>query len=195
MVRRLVVMIVLVLSVPALAQPYDPTDVASSSEPPPTTMKSRSRSDRQSEWVALGLSIGSLWVGTGAFLLMAEGFDGRNEALYLTGAIGANATILIAPSVGHWYAGRAITPGLVVRSAGFAAAGLMAWQHPHCTTGTCVPEWFAIYGIVGAIVTGMLLDLATLPSAVRRANARTERLHLAPLLTRESSGLALGGRF
>lgn len=118
--------------------------------------------------------------------------SGEETGLYL-----ASAGLLLGPSVGHWYAGDAAVPGLVLRGAGF---GLMALtvasafdcriddsHSPSCSAATA--------GFVvgfGVMVVGVLYDFGTAGDSARRANLRTVKLAPAMVAGPHSQGAGLG---
>ncbi|HWO24132.1 MAG TPA: hypothetical protein VNO30_35560 [Kofleriaceae bacterium] len=165
-----------------------------------------SRADAQplSEDFALGLGIGgtvgswSLTLGTFYFF----GDDGGpGDVGVVAFGLGALGTVL-APSFGHWYAGKPFTRGLGVRLVGavtvvtaFAVAvdeGLLDGE-PHAADRTAIPPTLAITGAV-LLLAGTLDDLATTPRRVRRWN-HAHGFSIAPIAGPHAAGLALGGQF
>lgn len=155
------------------------------------------------EDVALELGISGT-VGSWA-LMLGTFYFGENGSLgdfsVVTFGLGALG-ILIAPSFGHWYAGKPFTRGLGVRLAGaatvvtaFAVAveeGLFV-SEPHAADRTAIPPTLAITGAV-LLLAGTLDDLATTPRRVRRWN-RAHGFAIAPIAGPHAAGFALGGRF
>jgi hypothetical protein len=147
-----------------------------------------------SESTALWLSLG----GTGATLGMIgiAAADGDADTLATLGVVG----LWLAPTSGHWYAGRAATPGLGLRTAGIGAIFLSAAMN-QCFDAECHDPagiGLAVAG-AGAFVLGTIHDLATAPRSARRRNAheraRVQALTVVPSLGDRRAGLALAGRF
>lgn len=178
----------LVIGVLARAAHAEPLELTPPGLTPPTE---RPRPPAQrSLLAAYGLTVGVL--AAGAIVVNLGDEDRPSSPRSVSLGIVGNLAFLAGPSVGHWYAGERITPGLVLRTAGAAAIGLMVWQHPHCADEGCGPEILAVAGILGLVGTGMAWDLLTLPRSIRRANHRAQ-LQLAPLITHGATGLILVG--
>jgi len=98
---------------------------------------------------------------------------------------------LFGPTAGHWYAGRVWTPGLTFRvaAAGVVGAMVLREQQEPLEIGTLVVGLTTVAALWG---TGMVWDLVTLPSSVRRSNERA--VVVAPLVG-PTTGLAVGGTF
>jgi hypothetical protein len=148
-----------------------------------------SRDDsRRSVVTAYALSMVSIAMPCGFAAFASES---ERRAVRDGSAILCTAALVLGPSVGHWYAGRSVTTGLVLRVA--AAGGLagLAVADPH------LDHVATVFGIVGAVAlfeTGMLWDVATLPRAVRTYN-REHAIAVAPLATPHGGGLALSAAF
>jgi hypothetical protein len=117
------------------------------------------------------------------------------------------------PTTGHWYARddlSAQTPGSVMRLAGGAAlfVGAVGWaaDEHDADTGRYTSEYVELAlvgGGLAAMAAGIVVDIATTPSAVRRANEHHRRRGadrpavdaLGPLPIRGGGGLALAGHF
>jgi hypothetical protein len=151
----------------------------------------------KSPGTALALSLG----GTVAAYALA-GLGGASES----GPLGAAGSlgIWLAPSLGHWYAGRGWTPGLKWRLGGAGAAVIgMMWFFTDCIGDGCNedfhPGLFMMLGGGGAFVGGTIHDIATAPEAARqynlRAAGRVQGLSVRPTVGAGRAGLALGGRF
>jgi hypothetical protein len=109
-------------------------------------------------------------------------------------AIVGCAALVFGPSAGHWYVGRGVTTGLVLR--GVAAAAVAALVISDTRDDAAL-----ILGGLGALAvweTGVIWDMVTLPRAVRRYN-KAHALTVAPLVgstgTGSVTGLAVGGAF
>jgi hypothetical protein len=151
---------------------------------------------------ALSLSV----LGTASGLgLMAAGASTDSGGVTLLGF----ATILVGPSMGHFYAGehgrglaltgiRAAGAGVVVGGAFWLLIDCVAFLGTECKGGTG-PAIMMATG--SAVVTGATLySIYDAPRAARRQNARGRRLVLtpAPVVGPDHSsgfGLSLGGRF
>ncbi|HWO22935.1 MAG TPA: hypothetical protein VNO30_29445 [Kofleriaceae bacterium] len=169
-------------------------------QPPPHPIGSR-----RSEGTALLLSLGGTTVSWGLLLGGSRLFEGAAYA----GGIGA----VIAPSLGHWYAGTALTRGMGVRLLGTAlifggaVVGVASFfdqlhddNDDDNDTDTVVRDSptakaLVISGLV-LVAAGTIDDIITAPLRVRRENrARGWGVGLAPVVTQQSAGFALGGRF
>jgi hypothetical protein len=107
------------------------------------------------------------------------------------GVIGM-AGMVLGPSAGHWYAGKGVTTGLVLRGSAVTGMVFLALRDPYLDDPV-----LTIGGLIAAVgvwETGVIWDLVTLPRAVRRHNRKTELL-LAPVVGEHASGLAVSGRW
>lgn len=127
----------------------------------------------------------------GGGLPACDVFDG--PTLPIVGAIG----LLVAPSLGHWYAGKTWTTGLAVRLAGVGVTGagavLLASSclAEGCSDRDAMPGYALVAAGGAAMVVGTVLDFASIGDSVR---AR-DQLSIAPLPVKDGAGLVLGGRF
>lgn len=143
----------------------------------------------KSESTAMALSlVGTLAGGA----LMAASWSSDDGAFL---ALGAGALVL-APSAGHWYAGKALTWGLPVRlaGAGLVAAGAIAGAT--CYTASlgdddCGAPGMVIGGLV-AIGAGAVIDIATASSAAREYNARHWQVTPTLVSDGQSQGMGFG---
>lgn len=152
----------------------------------------------KSESLALGLSLGAT-VGSIALASFAEKND--SDELDLAAAAG----IWFGPTVGHWYAGKAWTPGLTARFAGAGAivlgALMLIGDCFDCTEDDNVAAGIVLmYGGAAAFVGGAVHDIATAPRSARRYNARLRaraaaRWSVAPTVGRGRAGLVVGASF
>jgi hypothetical protein len=113
---------------------------------------------------------------------------------------------LLTPSLGEWYAGKLVTPGMGIRAASAVATIVGAAESLKCldAESDCHTDASAPYllgaGLLG-YATGTIYDIATAPSEARRYNERHGlRLTLAPTPLRTPSGQAtmgvgIGGSF
>ena len=169
----------------AVAQPSNTTPLAMDfARSPPL----RDGPAKRNVWIAIGLSVGTLWAGA-----LAGGLGENASTPWVRNATGgfATAAIVLGPSVGQWYAGQTVTPGLLMRLGAVGGLVGLAVNDPHLDhVGT-------VFGIVGAVAlfeTGFVWDIVTLPRAVRRIN-REHALALTPIASNSGTGLALAGRF
>jgi hypothetical protein len=112
----------------------------------------------------------------------------------------SSAAVLLGPSAGHWYAGRIVTPGLVMRVGGVAAGvGAIALISDRAEgEDAMAPLILTVWAMGGAIIGGAAWDFATIPREVKRHNARVAplQLGLVPLVTKEHArGLSIVGAF
>ncbi|MBS1119789.1 MAG: hypothetical protein H6Q90_2017 [Deltaproteobacteria bacterium] len=108
----------------------------------------------------------------------------------------AGAATVLGPSAGHWYVGRYVTTGLVLRVGAAGGVVALAIASPRLDDDGAV-----FSGLMGAVAlweVGLVWDLVTLPRAVRRSNT-AHQLRVAPLFTTTANGpvtgLSLGGDF
>jgi len=177
------------------------------SAPAPTRAMAPSTGARLDPSVAMGLSLGGTAVSWG--LLVGSIYVARSGSSMagLMGTAGAIGTVF-APSLGHWYADAYFSRGLGLRLGGMAvvlAGAIVAFAEDPITYGHDDPQTesndpvigpaIAIVG-VGMFVAGTIDDIVTAPRRVRRLNREREvGVSLAPMVTHQSAGLALGGRF
>ena len=114
MVRALALAFAALVALPAHAQPSRTQPIAAAGSAAPTATAPVVRSgSRKSPVAAVAISLG-VTAGSLALTLSAGGDD----PLLSPFAIG----FLVGPSTGHWYAGRAFNPAMVVRAAAFSVA-------------------------------------------------------------------------
>jgi len=150
--------------------------------------------------VGTGVS-GALFLS--AFLLSKSRDGDVSLPLVLSGL----GSLVVTPALGHWYAGRYLTPGLGVRAAAglFATWGVLHYsQTERCDTFVykeCTGlkrEAIIVLGISAiAFVGGAAYDFKTLPDSVERHNAR---FSVTPTLLPTTAGppgagLVLSGLF
>jgi hypothetical protein len=141
-------------------------------------------------WLSVGGSVGSWTLLIGALYLDLS--DDQGDSLALSG-IGA-ASVVLAPSLGHWYADTTFTRGMGLRAAGlvsviYGGANMFNETSSHQELG----RWLFLAG-VGLMLGGTIDDMVTAPGRARRRNQELG-LAVAPLATPHSAGLALAGRF
>lgn len=143
---------------------------------------------------ALALSLGTTLAGYGAFLV-------ADQAHSDSAAVFGLVAVSFGPSVGHWYTGEVLTPGLGLRAGGVVAlgAGLAVALNDcpifgdHCNDS---PGGAAL-AVAGAAlwVSGTVYDIATASRAAHRANREAAQISIAPTITREQTGVAVVGTF
>jgi hypothetical protein len=169
-------------------------------EPAPRPLAPVKPDDLKSEGLALALSVGGTVVSWG-LLLGADhiaGDDGdQAELLGAAGALG----VMLAPSFGHWYAGKILTRGLGLRGAGtltvMIGGAVFLAECPLFSDEPCQPVWGRLLTIVGAslFAAGTVDDIIAAPRRVRRHNRELTELVITPVVTPHAAGLAFGGRF
>jgi hypothetical protein len=140
---------------------------------------------------AFAWSLGTTAAGIGLIALGNASVDRDNTTPSDVMILGGGALALVGPSTGHWYTGKILTPGLVIR--GTAMAGTLYAIFNDC--GDCSDEDRQTIFLVGGAVfaAGAILDLATLPRAVERRNAR--RIVVAPTVIQDRLGVGIAGTF
>jgi len=153
----------------------------------------------KNENTALALSLG----GTAASAaLVIVGGEANNGEMISAGLLSS----LLTPSLGEWYAGKLVTPGMGIRAAsavvtvvGLAASLKCLDAEGECHTDASAPILVGA-GLIG-YAGGTIYDIATAPREARRYNDRHAlRLTLAPTPLRTPSGQAtmgvgIGGTF
>lgn len=165
-------------------------------EPAPTPAPS---GDPMSERLAFSLSLGGTLASWAVFSNADRIADHEiREAVAAASALGA----MLAPSAGHWYAGKLVTRGMGLRAAGVLAAvvgftGTFRDCEPFVSGQTCDTRPALTLMIIGGglVLIGTIDDIVTAPLRVRRQNRERAGVAIAPIVTRDTAGLALGGRF
>jgi hypothetical protein len=155
---------------------------------------------------ALALSIG----GTAASLaLLGAGAAEHGSAGARLAEIGV-ASLVLTPSLGEYYSGTVLTPGLGLRIAAPIAGlivGAIATEALPCRPldggEFCEPNvggiWAGIAVATGVFATGVGYDIATAPREARRYNRAHTGATIVPAPIRGSTssgyGLAIVGRF
>jgi hypothetical protein len=219
-VKSLVAVLVLVIVArTASAQPGATEPIPEGSmESPPVYVQPQWQPQRQpsgtqkSEDTALWLSLGGT-LGSYALLIIPSAIaagsynQSANQLASAAGSVGLVGTLL-APSFGHWYAGKGFTRGFGLRLGAMPVAvlGLLvaisgcSWGYSHgdesnnegCGSGE--PIGIAILLGAGAMWVGCTVDdIVQAPRRVRRNNGA--QYALTPLLQRDGAGLALAGTF
>lgn len=159
-----------------------------------------------SEGTALALSLGGTLVPWA--LAVAAPYVGENSlAAANTISLVSTIGIVIGPSLGHWYAGKYLTPGMGLRLGGGALAivgGILffastfSFGHDDSdddSGGGAAAGALIMIGGAGMLVGGTIHDVVTAPRRVRRHNEARAGYAIAPLVTDGAAGLVLGGRF
>jgi len=124
--------------------------------------------------------------------------DDLDAALPMVSVAGVVGT-LVAPSLGHWYAGKPFTRGLKTRllGVGIAAAGALLFADAclaeGCSRAAELPGQIVMAAGGVAYLVGTVDDLSSVRRAVRESNRR--QLALTPIPVRSGGGLALVGQF
>jgi hypothetical protein len=180
------------LAVPSLAA--SASALAPAGSPPPETPATpRPVGPPLSAATAFALSLGGTlgsWTMVG--LGLRDGVRANVPQVWVAGLIGA----VLAPSFGHWYRGKILTRGLRVRVAGAALGGLAVGRAITCEDGcTGTMEAVMAFGGFALYIVGTAHDIFTAPIEVQKHNQRIELLGLAPVVSSQSAGVALAGRF
>jgi len=141
--------------------------------------------------LALGLSLAGTAASTAAIALGEVGHGDTGEFL----AFGGAASLLLTPSLGHFYTGDYFSTGLIIRGAGAGLIGLAFGCVFRCSAGTA--EGMLITGAAGVVI-GALVDVGSAANSAREWNAK-HALTVAPTAistaTGHAFGVGLGGRF
>jgi len=191
---RLAVVVALVLTTAstAMAQP-------AMTQPAP-------QGEEVSEGSALAWSLGGTvasYAAIGAGVTLHSGFG-------TVGLIGA----LVAPSFGHWYAGKYVTRGMLGRGLGIVTfivgaladsegCSLFYSGHGDPEPADCGDDFRTVKGTalmiagIALFVGGTVDDIVTAPRRARRHNEKLRALSVSvmPVVRHDSGGLALVGRF
>jgi hypothetical protein len=133
--------------------------------------------------------------------LLVVGVETKNGALAAAGLISS----LVTPSAGEIYAGRVVTPGLVLRlvSAGAAVAGLEEAFKCFLASSPCQHDPGLAAGLIVAggigYASGILYDIATAGRAVddynQRMHVRVTPTVIPTAASGPAVGLGIGGSF
>jgi hypothetical protein len=207
---------------PGMTPPVPPSDITAEPpgqrpSPPPAMWQqepdpelapaSRSPGSQRSASLAFLLSAGGTTVSWG---IMLSGADEHFGATNWAGLAG----MALAPSFGSWYAGEYFTRGLGVRLGSLAAIvagvamagdsldfGYSGWNDhgsPREDESSSTEEMGGLLVVAGALgfVIGTVDDIISAPLNVQKRNReQAYEIGLAPVVTRHSTGFALGGRF
>jgi len=182
------------VAAPAVAAPAPQAAAPGSAFGPPSQLETASvqrplpmlNREPLNETVALSFSLGATVVSWGLFVMGASEENGGAMGIGLVGTF-------LGPSMGHWYAGSVLTRGMAVRALGALSFGY-GLKNAFCDCpakpSTDPLIFLGMIAYVGATVD----DIIRAPLGVRARN-RFYGMALAPTVTRQSAGLALGGRF
>jgi len=184
-------------------------------EPPPIYAQPQQQPQvaQKSESTALWLSLGGT-IGSYALLFAPAVIanSGTNEATTNLAASAATVGLvgtLLAPTFGHWYAGKGFTRGFGLRlgSIGVALLGAVvalsgcsiSFGHdqqddPDCGQGAPIGIALLI-GAGGMWVGGTVDDIVQAPRRVRRRNEAAVQLGLTPIVHGDRAGIVLVGSF
>ncbi len=161
-------------------------------QPAATAPAATATYDEVNPHVALGLSLGLPAAG----VAMLAVIDVDDQIPLMLAGVGL---VTFGPTSGHWYQGRIITPGLVMRTAGAAALfwGLGAAENiDDDNKGFNMAMTVALlsFGV------GTIYDIATAPIEARKTNTRNreraiQRMSVAPTVSGDHAGFVLAGRF
>jgi hypothetical protein len=175
------------------------TDPVAMPTPPAKESNAAPRSPR----TATALAVAGAILGP-AMVMAANKLDenGENEKAANALGLGGAFVMLVGPSWGHWYGGKALTGGLGLRALGMGMVMVGAVMMVSCLfdESPCGAETAAgmlFLGGTGSYVAGTVWDLATAAKQVRKWNA--EHVSVSPTAMRGDHGavpgLALAGSF
>lgn len=167
-------------------------------------------SERKQPTTAVALSLGGIAVNVLAItggIALDERLEGPGEQRFPVFTTAGVVVGVLAPSAGHWYAGRVITPGLVLRAGGAGVVSVAAIKLFETCWGDdddgCSDAYgYLVWAGIGVYVAGTAYDLFAAPGAVRRwnrAHGLDGELTIAPTVVRAidgaQPGLGVSGRF
>lgn len=135
------------------------------------------------------------------FIVSGITYNDNRSASIAFGTAGA-ISILSTPSMGHWYSGKIVTTGLIIRVAGALATAVgvasVAGSDDGCSG--CGIGLLLGYGGLATIATGVVYDIATAHKAARSYNdSQAPRMSLVPTMAKHDgvtqTGLAAIGTF
>ncbi len=160
--------------------------------PPPMQATTVQPEEWKSPLVAMLLSVGATGVPIAAAAAVFRDDDGNGQYPDALWAIGGVA-VLIGPSVGHWYAGKYFTLGLVARATGFALGAFAVNGRGH------EDDKLGALLVGGAcLVGGAIYDLATADRSAREYNFEHAKKLLptvAPVASGTGVQIGLAGTF
>lgn len=162
------------------------TSASANSSPPPASVGDGPKTPVLATLISFGATAAPSALGYA--ILGDDGSGGQfSDGLVLT----IGASVLIGPSAGHWYAGKLVTSGLIVRALGFLAlSGAIS-------AGGDTEHGIGLLFVGGGLlVGGGVYDLATADRSAREYNfAHATKLMLAPRVGDGQLGLGLTGSF
>ena len=214
--KALVAALVLVLAAgTARAQPGNTAPIDPDEPPPPPPgyrppsptqpqVLPPDRSEGTALWLSLGGTIGSYVLVFGAGAISAGGNSQIAGSAATLGLVGT----FVAPTFGHWYAGKGFTRGFALRI-GAVGVGVTAIvvalsgcsigfgsheqeEDPDCGQGETAGALLGLAAL-SMWVGGTVDDIIQAPKRVRRRNAA--RYAITPLVHGDRAGLALVGAF
>ena len=198
--RAVIVALVLGLSFTAAAQPGSPMDPAPSvtpvlkppgltqptePAPPPLTRSKKNRT------VGTLLALGGTAVPVLMFVAainIRDGDTGMNLAL------ASFATMIVAPSAGHWYAGKILTAGMGLRALGGTVA-VLSLMVLAASEGDATGAETAFWCGTITLGVGAVYDIATAGSAVDEWNEKHVTVMPTALKVGDGYGIGVVGRF
>jgi len=163
----------------------------------------------KSAGVATALAIGGTLIGPALVATaLAEGdrYDSPLHAAFTPMMAIGGVSMVLGPSLGNWYAGKAGSTGLALRLGGAAtsAIGVAMMANGFGLFGGGNDNEFGAGLMIGAaglgmVATGAVLDIISAPSAAADHNRRHTSLALAPIVSHaagaKQTGLAVVGSF
>ena len=169
---------------PASSSPVNPAPSPLPAAPAPPAPADGDRD----EDTAVALAVSGTLASWTTLLVAANTGHGQNAVAPL-----AAVSTLLAPSLGHWYAGTPFTGWLGLRAAVVAGGFYLASRcDVECDFTQVGYVALALYAI------GTLGDIATAPADVRRHNEERRMLRdlaVVPMIQRGAGGIVLGARF
>jgi hypothetical protein len=166
--------------------------------PPSEASSQPSPEKKKRPTTARNLAIGGALVGPALVGVAAASGAAHNDAAMQVALAASGVAFVLAPSAGHWYAGKTFSTGLVLRLAGAGAAVVGFGIAAPCLPEECFKNEGEIGGTIllaGAalIVAGTVWDLVTADDEARSWNDRHGLdLQLAPTLVSTGRGTAPG---
>jgi hypothetical protein len=186
----------LLITTTAHAALASPPSVTERTPPPHKKSPARARN-----YAIGGALLGSALFGGGALVSGGAGHHAASTAAL----VGGSLALVVGPSAGHWYAGKPVTTGMVLRAVGVGAAILSANKAAECLAEACGDNVGELAGTVlvtglGLVVVGTVWDLVTADDEAAAWNRRHGLdVDVAPTVIGTAHGLAPGlaraGRF
>jgi hypothetical protein len=176
---------------PAVSDEAPPAAV----QPPPQPVYIDPDAGPKQWWVAALLSLGATAGPPVAVALIVGDRDGNGQYQHLDWTVLVSG--MIGPSVGHIYAGKVLTPGLVVRTLGFGAVVIAAIDRSNAGTNEDKSLGLLLIGS-GCAIGGVIYDLVTVGTSVRDYNFEHAKRRMLPTIAPvvgaggQTSGVQLG---